>query len=648
MTGTRHDQAIGTLTSNISFINSDVLEAVSHTHINEVMQRISGTWISRGNGQESLTAIRSPVLTGAGGCGAFLMTQDGISLRATGFCNVNELFESQSETASRIEVLKGPGSALHGSNALHGMVNIITPAITGKESLVQLEAGPHDYYRTKLGYSNEVWRIDFSGTSDGGYKDDSGFAQQKLNTKVKHTFAGFDATTTFAYTNLNQETAGFIKGPRAYKNPDQKKENPNPEAFRDVRSARLYSRLEKDLDDGKTLVITPYLRYTDMDFLQHFLPGQALEENGHTSVGFQSSLFSHEAWIIGMDGEFTQGFLKETQPNPTPGSPFLMETIPQGDHYDYEVDAAILAVFAQYTFTLGDRTDLVAGGRYEWLSYDYNNKMIDGRTRDDGTSCGFGGCRFNRPGDRSDTFNNFSPKLGLVHRFNNNHQLYGQISRGFRAPQATELYRLQGNQSVSNIESEELDSIEVGIRGGTDLISYDVSAYTMRKDNFIFRDTDRNVIDNGETSHRGIEVTMNWQMTESFTSNLFFSYARHQYENDPALARSPISGNDIDTAPRTMGSFNIEWHPGDKLNAELEWVHLGEYYMDPENTTKYNGHDLLNLRVGWRFSDAWTGFFRIMNLTDEDYAERADFGFGSERYFVGEPISLYLGIRHSI
>ena len=33
-----------------------------------------------------------------------------------------------------------------------------------------------------------------------------------------------------------------------------------------------------------------------------------------------------------------------------------------------------------------------------------------------------------------------------------------------------------------------------------------------------------------------------------------------------------------------------------------------------------------------------------MNITDEDYAERADFGFGSDRYFVGTPTSLFLGM----
>ena len=34
----------------------------------------------------------------------------------------------------------------------------------------------------------------------------------------------------------------------------------------------------------------------------------------------------------------------------------------------------------------------------------------------------------------------------------------------------------------------------------------------------------------------------------------------------------------------------------------------------------------------------------MTNLTDEDYAERADFAFGNFRYFIGEPRSAYVGI----
>ena len=96
VTANRADQTVADVSSNISVLTAEKLAAINHTHINEAMQRIAGVWVSRGNGQEHLTALRSPVLTGAGACGAFLMAQDGIPLRASGFCNVNELFDAHS------------------------------------------------------------------------------------------------------------------------------------------------------------------------------------------------------------------------------------------------------------------------------------------------------------------------------------------------------------------------------------------------------------------------------------------------------------------------------------------------------------------------------------------------------------------------
>ncbi len=83
--------------------------------------------IQRGSGQESLTALRSPVLTGAGACGAVLVLEDGIPIRPVGTCNVNELFEVNLEQAAAIEVLRGPGSVLYGSSAVHGIINVIPP-----------------------------------------------------------------------------------------------------------------------------------------------------------------------------------------------------------------------------------------------------------------------------------------------------------------------------------------------------------------------------------------------------------------------------------------------------------------------------------------------------------------------------------------
>lgn len=647
---TKSSQPWRQVSTNLAFLSEEDLQAIGHTHINEAMHRLAGVWISRGNGQEHLTAIRSPVLTGAGSCGAFLMSQDGVSLRAAGFCNVNELIESVSELASRIEIIRGPGSAIHGSNALHGVVNVITPdPASGKRA--SLEAGPWDYYRGKLHLSSDSTRLDISGTSDGGWKDESGFAQQKLLFKQVADLKDSRLTTSFTYTNLNQETAGFVQGSDAYKVAGLNRSNPNPEARRDARSARLGLTWVKDLQVG-SLQVKPYLRHVKMQFLQHFLPGQPEEENGHKSLGVQGLWTSIEDNLrLGIELEQTHAFLQQTQYSNTQGSAFLVATLPIGKHYDYEVDARMAALFAEYRHDFGkqphknSRLALTAGLRYEYMGYDYDNLMINGNTRDDGTACGFGGCRYARPADRKDSFGNLSPKLGLVLSLDGQRQIYGQLASGFRAPQATELYRLQGGQMASNIDSESLASVELGFRGSSlrHNLGWDISLFAMRKSNFIFRDTDRQTVDNGKTAHRGVEASSSWQLNDNWRLSGALTWARHTYDNDPDLVSEPVKGNDIDTAPTTLGSITLAWQASSSIKLELEWVHVGSHYLDPQNRNKHEGHNLLHLRGAWTLPGGHSTFFRIMNLADQDYAERADYAFGNERYFVGTPLAVYLG-----
>jgi len=643
VTANRVNQPWLTASQSVTVLDDASISSTGATHINELTTRVAGSWISRGNGQEHLTAIRSPVLTGAGGCGAFLMLQDNIPLRASGFCNVNELFEAASEVASSLEVLKGPGSAAHGSNALHGIIHVRTPIPGAESQRSQIEAGPHDYWRAKHITISERSVIAVSGTSDGGYKDDSGFGQQKAVIKRLTQFAGGRLVYQLAVTNLNQETSGFIQGDDAYKDPAMKRLNPNPEAFRDARSAKLSADY---LSDSRDLRLTPYVRWTDMRFLQHFLPGQPLEENGHTSLGLQSRWGLSDQMTVGLDLERTNGFLKQTQFNDTIGSPFLVGTLPKGKQYDYEASATVAAAFGQYQLPLSARLDLTMGLRAEHVAYDYDNRMIAGRTRDDGTPCGFGGCRYSRPEDRRDSFTNVSPKLTLNLDLGDHHFFAG-LTQGFRAPQATELYRLQGGQSVVDIDSESLTSLELGLRGQTEAARYQVAVYAQKKSDFIFKDTDRANVDNGRTRHHGLEVEASFDVSDRINVELNWTVARHRYDNNPALASTPIKGNDIDTAPRTFGGLRLNWMPTERLRGELEWTQLGRYYTNPENTNSYDGHNLLHLRGALALNNQWQLFFRVTNLNDTDYAERADFAFGNERFFVGEPRSVYFGVRRS-
>ena len=73
---------------------------------------------------------------------------------------------------------------------------------------------------------------------------------------------------------------------------------------------------------------------------------------------------------------------------------------------------------------------------------------------------------------------------------------------------------------------------------------------------------------------------------------------------------------------------------------------MDSYYLEPDNEHKYNGHSLLNLRITSDLTARWSGALRVTNLLDEDYAERADFGFGDYRYFVGQPRGAYVEIAY--
>lgn len=655
-TQSRSEKPLSDQSGNVALLSGEETDFIKSTHFSETAVRVAGVNFARNNGQEYLASIRSPIFTGAGACGAFLMAQDGIALRSSGFCNVNELFEAFTEQAERIEITKGPGSALYGSNALHGIINVITPPANSNEGTLSLEGGSHEFLRLNIskGFKGEHHgvRAMASITQDGGYRQDSGYDQQKLNLRHDYSGENWTVASNLSLTNLDQETAGYITGLDAYKDRETAKRNPNPEAFRKAKSLRFWSRFSTQVSDTIRWQITPYVRALDMEFRMHFLPGKPLEENNQTSFGLQNGFYFNEGsdfeLIAGADVEYTQGSLQQTQENPTQGSAFLKATIPAGKQYDYDVDSIMAAAFLQGDWAISEKLSLLAGLRLEHMQYDYSNNMLAGRTAEDGTACGFGGCRYSRPESGKNSFTSVSPKLSVLYQFHQNHTAYLNLAHGFRAPQTSELYRLQRAQSVADLDKVNLKTIEFGLQGKQDRFSYNIALYAMKKDNFIFRDSSFFNVDNGQSDHIGADVTVKLDLNESLSIRGNISLARHRYAFDYLSNDVNLNGKDMDTAPRNFGSMQLNWQPTDALTAEVEWVHMGAYYLEPENNHEYEGHDTLNLRAQYQLGERYGLFLRVMNITNTRYAERADYtSFTDERYFPGKPRSVYVGINLS-
>jgi iron complex outermembrane recepter protein len=623
-----------------SFADADAIADTLADHPAEILNTLPGVNIQMNSGQEHLIAIRSPVLTGGAGQGSFLILENGVPTRSPAFGNVNSLMEPHHEVASAIEVVRGPGSAKYGSNAVHGLVNVILGQ-PGDGSFASASYGSLGRYRTDMALDEGSHvRLGLSLQHDTGWRDNTGADQQKLSVIGVYELGLWDVTPWLSASNLNQESAGFVVGTDSYKDGDLVTQNPNPEAYRDAWSARMGARAERTLGTG-TLVLMPYAHSQAMIFSQHFLPNGGVEKNAHTGGGIMARYGWQASDVldvrVGADVDVASGYLKEIQPDPFgffPGD----TRFPQGVHYDYTVDTTTLALWGEAEWSLGNNVSILAGLRGETHAYDY---ITD-------APAGING-RFNVPANRTDSFDLLTPKLGLIWS-PGDVSYYVNYARGERAPQVSDLYRLQNLQVAGEVETETLDSVEIGARGSAidGRLVFDVAAYWMDKENFFFRDSDGLNVPDGSTHHVGMEAAAAFDITDKLALKGNVSWSDQTYTFDRIVGSGSETirdGNQIDTAPEWLADASLDWQATEAIQLSVSVEHVGEYFTDPANTATYPGHTVLGARGTYTFADETELFLIVRNLTDEAYADRADLAFGNGRYFPGEPLNATLGVR---
>jgi outer membrane receptor protein involved in Fe transport len=190
--------------------------------------------------------------------------------------------------------------------------------------------------------------------------------------------------------------------------------------------------------------------------------------------------------------------------------------------------------------------------------------------------------------------------------------------------------------------------VELGLRHDSGELAVDVAAFAMRKRGSVFRDAQGFNVNGARTRHDGIEAALDWQLAPAWSLAVNATYARHRYDFDTIAARGEtfVSGRDVDTAPRWMGSVEFSYDAGGRARAALQWVHLGRYFADAENRFDYPGHDLLNLRAAFDANRRLTVSARLNNLADTDMADRADYAFGDYRYFPGRGRELFAEFQY--
>jgi outer membrane receptor protein involved in Fe transport len=621
------------------------------------MNRIPGVHVSELSGEGHSMSMRQPITTKP----MYLYLEDGIPTRATGFFNHNALYEVNIPQAAGIEVLKGPGTALYGSDAIGGVVNVLTrPAPLTPSLEASLEGGAYGYGRVMLSggatRGSDGIRADANVTRSENWKQEAPFRRQSGTVRWDHVTAdGWTARTVITGSHVDQQDVPALS---AALFDTSRSLNLAPIAYRRVKALRISSAVERE--QGASLwSVTPYARYNDMQLLpswQLTFDPQTWDTK-NTSLGlltkYRRDFAPLRARVIaGTDVEVSPGsFFAQRAIVARTGAARAFTSFTAGEtQYDYDVTYRSASPYVQAEASPFAALRIDAGLRADFSGYSYATRL---------TPLDTGAHR--RPANTSRSYAHLSPKLGATLAIGSAASLYSSYRHGFRAPSQNQLFQQNSALNSVDLAPVKVDAFELGLRGQVgSRATWQLSAYDMlvRDDiiTFVTSLNTREATNAGRTRHRGIEVGASAALTSALRLDASWSVSKMTYVEwtpQAATATTPAvtySGNLIENAPRDLGNVFLGWSPTTLRGGRvaLEWSHTGGYATDPANTHGYAGYELLNLHLSGGITPRTELFGRVSNLANAAYAELVTYdAFQKDQITPGAPRSVYVGLKTS-
>jgi len=642
---------------SITQITAKELEETKPITLEEVLNKTPGVlMVDLGNEQHSMS-IRQPISYKS----VFLYLEDGIPIRATGVFNHNALIEINHSALKKIEIIRGPYSAIYGSGAIGGAINFITKEPTATPSYQVYAVGNDVGYR-KVGASASnsfnktgvIAAIDYSGRRDG-YREHSDYDKVSAYIKINNQLS--DKTyikTAVNYIDYQTDMTGGLDSIYFY---DKDYTSQYRFTYRKVQALRYYTQLVSNLTDQHQVKATIFGRYNNVGQNPHYriyddykpwtgtgdpnLAHGEINENEFYSIGTileDTYKFKKLSITKGVSVDYSPNsyYAQYIKVHKTDDAIYDSYEVTDSIKTDYDVDILNIGVYANAEYKVSDAFKLLASARIDNINYDYDNHL--------------GVDAYSGAPDSNNSFNAFTPKVGAVYKVNNDLSFYANYSKGFRPPEVGELYR---GTSVPSLKSVYYDNYE----GGTwislfqNKLILDLAYYVLKAENEIISVK----LDNGdyvnqnvaETTHQGLEFSMQYFATKELSFKVNGAVSSHTYDVYTPSGYD-YSGNEMPGAPKLTMSSEIKYHPAFVKDSYvgLEWFHVDPYYMDDANTQEYEGYDIFNLRMGKKF-DKFKVWFNVLNLTDELYATSASKSAWGTSYRPGEKRSFNLGVSYS-
>lgn len=521
----------------------------------------------------------------------------------TGIYGIGDIFfPIPIDFVERIEIIRGPGSAIYGDNAIYGVVNIVT-------------------FQDKQLIFSGLSKTDTNkyGKSIGAYIN---FKKDELNVNLAvSTFQqdGFDAninsnnnfynyynakyTPGFGPGNLPNANAGVsIIGDVNYKDYNiwlYKLQNinsyaqmqwnptlplPNENDLYNQRNSYLLTGIKKEIliNSFKVTGTVNIQRYDNIARSMFIWPSNILSNNTNNSNGYKNIDYAEQKISTDLN------IIKNLEEHRVLSGIFFSKTEVLKDLF--------LRSYSGQTFSPNNYSNLLTGTypkRYQKALY-----IQDEATFNDFTITS--GIRYDT---FSDNDSSFSPRLAAVYRHDDYNTIKCQYSRAFRPPSMIEMYA--GTFNNEKISPEIVDTIEVSYIFKNDEKTFKSTIFkSFIKDMITFHDFSYETLNLKNSSITGIELEAKQLIrNHEIGTNLAF-YNTHKDETPPYNSGFPakLDASEFALSAKFQGNFFAILNANSNFPTTI-WYHYISSKPRMNNDVTINGS----------VYKSWTGYTMYLN-----------------------------------
>jgi len=627
VTATRRPTGLSDVSAALTLISSNEIRGVNLT--TDALAAKTGVYLQQTTPGQGAAIIRG--LKGS----EILHIVDGLRLNNAIFRNAPTQYLALVSPGSvdRIEVLRGAPASLYGSDAVGGVVQVLSriPKFAGAETeysrsvylgLDTAEIGRSIHASVEAGNSNLAGLLSIDYLQTGNRRTGSG---QRIGPTA---YEAKGARTVFASTPDRSQSwifdLQYVNQPATPRIdelvPGFGQTEPSSSEFRFAPNERLFAHVRHTRDAGLWSADWNFdmgwQRIVDDRISRNFASViRIYESNRSDLIGLTLSASREEgqgSWIIGGEYYHDRVASKRIEEDLMTGATSLVQSrFPD----DSSVDQA--AIFANLLRRIGDRHRVSGGLRFSVVNIDLPQTALSSAA--------------------SLSLSDVSADIGWIFELSDNTQWVGNLAHGFRAPNIFDMGTLgerPGNRfNIPNpaLDSEHVTQLDAGIRGRTDRSKTELIFYWLH-----YRDRITSVLTGAvtpdgrdivqsqnlsETDIWGIEAAANFAFRDNLNLDAIVNFARGE-DKASGSAAAPA-----DRIPPLNGRIGLRYERNEQLTVEpyivfadsqtrLSPRDIRDVRIDPNGTS---GWLTANIRAFWHLDDRWRVTVSLENLFDEQF-----------------------------